>query len=166
MFALAKSSHVTPRNGLEGFTLVELVTCIVILGVLAAVAGPRFVSYQPFQQRGYIDEVAAAIRHAQHVAIASGCPVTFTENAAGYNAKQQTAAAGTCSPAGAWTVAVTRGDGTTLSGTPPAGVTLSPATQFVFTPRGSVSGGAAPPTLSVGPFTLTVDAGSGLVIVQ
>jgi MSHA pilin protein MshC len=151
----------------RGFTLVELITCLIIIGVLATIAGPRFVSYLPFQQRGYVDEVAGAIRSAQRAAIASGCPVAFTVNAAGYTAMLQAAAGGTCAPAGAWTVAVARADGTPLSGTPPTGVALAPATQFVFAATtGSVSGGVAPPALAVGPFTLTVDAGSGLVTVQ
>lgn len=150
----------------SGFTLVELVTCIVIIGVLAAVAGPRFVDNLPFQQRGYVDEVAGSIRYAQRVAIASGCPVAFSADAAGYSAKLQAAAAGTCSPTGAWTVAVTRADGTPLSGTPPGGVALAPATQIVFAATGAVSSGVAPPAITVGPFTLTVDAGSGLVTVQ
>jgi MSHA pilin protein MshC len=144
-----------------GFTLVELVTCLVIIGVLAAVAGPRFVDTQPFQQRGYVDELETAIRYAQRVAIASRCPVAFNASASGYQASQQGLAGATCS--GGWTVPVTRTDGTALSGTPPPGV-LSPGAQFVFAANGSISSGVAPPPLAVGPFTLTIDAGSGLVM--
>lgn len=143
-----------------GFTLVELVTCLVIIGVLAAVAGPRFLDNQAVQQRGYIDEVETAIRYAQRVAIASQCPVAFGVSASGYQALQQALSAGTCS--GGWTVPVTRTDGTALSGTPPPGI-VSPTAQFVFATNGSISGGVMPSPLSVGPFTLTIDAGSGLV---
>jgi hypothetical protein len=57
---------------------------------------------------------------------------------------------------------VTGTDGAALSGTPPSGV-LSPTAQIVFAANGSISSGVAPPPLSVGPFTLTIDAGSGLV---
>lgn len=149
----------------NGFTLIELVTCIVILGVLVAVTGPRFLSYQPFQERGYIDEVAASMRYAQRVAVASACDVQFTVGVASYTAKQRSAAGGTCSAAGAWSTAVSRGDSTPLSGAAPAGVTMSPATQMIFSPQGAVSSGP-PPALSVGAFTLSVDAGSGLVVVQ
>ncbi len=143
-----------------GFTLVELVTCLVIIAVLAAVAGPRFLDNQPFQQRGYVDEVETAIRYAQRVAIASRCPVAFSVGPAGYQALQQGLAGGACS--GGWTVPVTRTDGTALAGTPPVGV-LSPTAQFLFAIDGSIAGGVVQPPLSVGPFTLTIDAGSGLV---
>ncbi len=147
----------------EGFTLVELVTCIVIIGVLVAVTGPQFVSYQPFQERGYVDEIAASLRFAQRIAIATGCDVRFTEDAAGYKAMQRAAAGTTCSAAGPWTTIVSRADGTALSGTPPSGVASSPAVQIVFNSQGAISSGV-PPAISVGPFSLTIDVGSGLVI--
>jgi len=147
----------------QGFTLVELIACIVIIGVLAAVAGPRFFDFLPFQQRGYVDELAAAIRYAQRVAIASDCSVAFTVNATGYSATLQ----GGSGPAPACpsTIVPTRSDGTALSGSPPTGVTVTPATtSFTFLGTGAVS--AAPATIVVGAFTLTVSSGSGLVIVQ
>jgi MSHA pilin protein MshC len=152
----------------RGFTLVELLACVVILGVLATIAGPRFVDYQPFKERGYLNEVAAAMRDAQRVAVASGCDVRFTVTstggAAGYSAKQQRVwgANGACG--GGWTLNVTRPDGTALSGSPPSNVVMSPSVQMVFAAKdGSVSTGT-PPTLTVGSFTLNVVAGSGLVV--
>jgi len=152
---------------LRGFTLVELLACVVILGVLAAIAGPRFVDTQPFQERGYLNEVGAAMRYAQRVAVASGCDVRFTltstGGAAGYSTKQQ-AVWGANGCTGGWTVNVMRSDGTALAGSSPKGVTMSPSTQLVFSHKdGSVSSGT-PSTLTVGSFTLNVDAGSGLVL--
>jgi MSHA pilin protein MshC len=53
-----------------GFTLVELITILVVVAILAAVAAPRFFTRSAFEERGYNDEVLAALRYAQRVAIA------------------------------------------------------------------------------------------------
>lgn len=149
----------------SGFTVVELVTCIVLIGIVGAVVAPRFFDNQAFSERGYIDEVAFSLRYARQVAIASQCNVAVTVNGAGYTAMQRAAAGNNCSAAGAWTLPVRRIDGSTLSGTPPAGVALAPNTVIEFTASGAVNGGA-PPALNVGVYTLTVDAVSGQALVQ
>lgn len=51
-------------------TVVELITVIVILGVLAAVALPRFVGRNAFDQRGFRDQLVSSIRFARQEAIA------------------------------------------------------------------------------------------------
>lgn len=66
----------------RGFTMVELITVMVILGVIAAVAIPRFFDRATFDSRGFYDQVIATLRHAQKVAIAQHqfvC-VAFTAN--------------------------------------------------------------------------------------
>ena len=54
----------------RGFTLTELVMVIVIIGILAVIVAPRFMSSQPFETRGFYDEAQAVVRYAQKVAIA------------------------------------------------------------------------------------------------
>lgn len=54
----------------SGFTLVELVMAMVIIGILAAVVAPRFFGSDVFQERGAADQVKAALRYGQKVAIA------------------------------------------------------------------------------------------------
>lgn len=144
-----------------GFTMVELVTSIVIIGILAAAIGPKFIGNKTFSERGYTDELAAALRYAQAVAVASGCGVRVTVTATSYQAVQPANVA--CG--GGWTRAVMRVDGGTLSGTAPGGVTTSPATQITFDAQGRIAGGP-PPVLSNVGFTLTIDPVSGFVVVQ
>ena len=142
----------------RGFTLIELVTSIVIIGVLGAVAAPHFFDTAAFNERGYIDEVGFTLRYAQKIAIASECDVSVAINAAGYLATQQAA----CN-AGAWITPVQRTDGSALAGSAPANVAMAPNTTIIFDKTGGV--GVSPPVLSVGIFTLSVDKTSGLVTV-
>lgn len=58
------------RTRATGFTTVELVVTLVIIGILAAIALPRFQDNSAFIQRGFSDEVRAALRFAQKIAIA------------------------------------------------------------------------------------------------
>jgi MSHA pilin protein MshC len=137
----------------------------VILAMLAALSGPRFFSTQPFDQRGYADELAAALRYAEGVAVATGCNVSFTVSAAGYSADQRGPAGNTCAGAGAYNTPVVRTDGTPLSGTPPKDANVVTGGTIIFGASGQVTN-PPPPALAVGPFTLTVDPVSGFITVQ
>ena len=54
----------------KGYTLVELVVTLVIVGILAAVAVPRMISGDAFSSRSFFDESRSIVRYAQKVAIA------------------------------------------------------------------------------------------------
>lgn len=54
----------------RGFSLLELVTVMVVVGILAAVAVPRFVGTDSFASRGFADEAIGVVRYAQKMAIA------------------------------------------------------------------------------------------------
>jgi MSHA pilin protein MshC len=153
--------HRASRGFTLGFTLIELIATITIMAILAAVGLPRLTAATPFMERGYVDTLAASLRQARAVAIASGCDVQFTVNAAGYSALQRApGVSNDCAKAGGFVTAVRRGDGDSLAAAMPAGVALAVNRQFTFTNDGSVSGG--PYNIDIGPNTLVVEA-SGLV---
>lgn len=147
--------HAHRRTG--GFTLVELVATLTIVGILAATAGPRLLSSQTFAARGYSDDVAAALRQARAVAMASGCPVRFLINTTGYTAMQRSSAGTHCSAAGAWSTPVLKGDGRPLAGWPPATANVLAASTLVFGSDGSLATGAA--SIVIGPHVVAVDSG-------
>lgn len=69
---------------LRGFTLIELIMVIVILGVLAVFAAPRIFNSGDFNARGFHDETLSLLRYAQKTAIAQRRTVcvTFTTTTA------------------------------------------------------------------------------------
>ena len=59
-------------NHPRGFTLIELIVTMILLGILAVYALPRFADRQTFDTRGFADQTRAAIQFARKVAVAKG----------------------------------------------------------------------------------------------
>lgn len=63
------------RMHARGFTMIELVAVIVLVGILAAFAAPRFVRNESFDARTFTDQNLNMLRYAQKLAIAQNRPV-------------------------------------------------------------------------------------------
>ncbi|WP_409518337.1 prepilin-type N-terminal cleavage/methylation domain-containing protein [Janthinobacterium sp.] len=59
----------------HGFTMVELVAVIVVVGILGAFAAPRFLQNEVFDARAFADQNLNMLRYAQKLAIAQNRPV-------------------------------------------------------------------------------------------
>ncbi|MYM84525.1 prepilin-type N-terminal cleavage/methylation domain-containing protein [Duganella sp. FT50W] len=58
-----------PVSRAAGFTMVELITVIVLMGILGAIGASRFFNQSTFESRAYADQAKTILRYAQKLAI-------------------------------------------------------------------------------------------------
>lgn len=128
----------------SGFTLVELIAVIIVVGILGAIAGGRFLGRSSFDSVAFADQSAALLRYAQKVAIAqnrdvyvrvTGSGIALCYEAACGAGKRVLAPGGANSASAATRLACN--DVTWACEAPPQQVTIGPSLSFYFDPLGT-----------------------------
>jgi prepilin-type N-terminal cleavage/methylation domain-containing protein len=141
---------------MAGFTLVELVMVMVVMGILAAVAMPSMTGRKTVDAPGYADEVRQALKYGRRIAVSQRRNVCVSAGVAGV-ALTQAALAGSAAPCVSAVGDPTTG--TALNLVPPGGIALSSsAATFAFDAQGRPLGSLG--TLLDSAVTLSV-AGDG-----
>lgn len=139
----------------NGFTLTELVAVIVIVGIVAAVAIPRFFDRNVFDSRSFYDQVISTLRYAQKAAIAQHSYVCV-----GYATNSISLTYGATAACGSNLAGPTGQAPYTIAA--PSGVTLSGGAAFSFDALGRPS---AAQSISVSGYSsaIAVEAETGYV---
>lgn len=156
--------------GVKGFTIVELIAVIIVVGILAAMAGSRLMDRSPFDAVAFSDQSTALIRYAQKIAVAQNRSVYVRLGAPGIalcytatcNAGERLQAPGGSNSSSSATRAACA-DPAWACEAPPAQVTLTPATTFYFDPLGKPFAASDAPSATVStfsPLTVSVKAGA------
>jgi MSHA pilin protein MshC len=164
----AGKSALAGRRCSSGFTLIELVVTIIIIGILAVVALPRFDLLKGYDEVGYRDKVKATLEYARKSAVAQRRNVRVS--LAGNNLSL---AIDNDVPEGAGAATYPRAltlpapdracGGATNQICPPDNVTLAGPATLAFSPLGRPSAGATYTVTGDGANTITVEAETGYV---
>lgn len=169
-----------PRRRPSGFTMIELIMTMVIIGIMAVVALPRLDMLRGFNDAGFRDQVKATLEYARKAAVAQRRSVQVT--LAGNNL---TLDIETCHPEGTLTstppcaapialgtyprgLALPVPDRACAPAAPnricaPAGVALAGPATLTFSALGVPSAGGAYTVTGESTHTITVEADTGHV---
>jgi MSHA pilin protein MshC len=135
-----------------GFSLVELIAVMLVLGLLFAIAAPRLDAGRGVEELGFAQQLLTDLRIAQRRAQADRCDVRVTFTMAEFQISQRAAL---CSGPFTRPVAGPGDAAATLGGAPPEGMSLS-ATPAVFYFDGD---GAALDSVGGSPIDVTIYTG-------
>ncbi len=154
-------SNTFKRQMQLGFTMVELIVTMMIIGILAITALPRLIDSSDFDDRRFSDEVMAALQYAQKAAIATrrNVCVTFTISSVTLTIASAPGNAQACTldlagPTGVTPFAVNAPDGTSFAARP---------ADFIFNALGSSSVATQAIQVAGASTSITVEQESGYV---
>ena len=133
--------------------MTELITVMVIIGIIAAIAIPRFFDRSTFDTRGLYDQAVSTLRYAQKTAIAQRrlvCVSFPTGNSMQLDMASAFGAAGCDTPLA-------------IPGNPnwPSGVGMSGAAAFNFDALSRTTTAVA--TITIGSYSINIDQETGYV---
>ena len=137
-----------------GFTLVELVMTMIVVGILAVAVLPRFADVSVFEARGFRDETLSLLRYAQKSAVAQRRTVCVAVASDGITLEIDTTTVpdGTCDGPSTLTLPVTPRGGSELAGT-----------GFNFLASGAASGTGTHTLTITDAADIKIDAATGYV---
>jgi MSHA pilin protein MshC len=125
------ANYMRPIEKIHGFTLVELIMVMIIIGILAVAVVPRMFDRKIYESRGFYDETLAALRYAQKSAIAQRRTTCVAFTSTTVTLKIVTAAGSTdCNTASGLANLVSP------TGASPFTVTAKPGVAFSVIPNG------------------------------
>lgn len=145
----------------RGFTLVELIVTMIVVGILAIAIVPRMDLVRGFDEIGYRDRVRATLEYARKSAVAQrrNVRVSIAASAVSVEVQQSTPEG---AGAGAW-VALNLPGGNANAFSAPAGTTLAPANDTVIFDALGRPDAAKAYVVSGGAGTIVVEAETGYV---
>lgn len=154
----------------RGYSLIELVFVLILLGVVAFIVVPRLFNRSTYSITAFYDRFTAALDYARSVAVASNCPVEVQITAGGFSLEQPsgTASGTNLCPSGSYTRSVPNpASGDPFTANTPSGATFSAGTgDFCFGSLGQVLADCAQPDGAAGSNrTITLQSGSATLTV-
>lgn len=119
----------------SGWTLIELVTVLVMLSALAIIAGPRLIGQADINRLQFEQQLLNALRYAHKQAMNSGCAIRVEVRAASNDYGvylRDDATANSCGSAGFGSNPLPDPAGGVYAGNAPDGVTISSGLAFTF----------------------------------
>lgn len=134
-----------------GFTLIELIMVLLLVGVLSVAAIPKFFDKNTFQARGFHDETLSLLRYAQKSAVAQRRTVCVSVAATGVGLT-------VASSAGSTTCATAL-----VLPSPPVGGTGLGGSSFKFLASGATDQSGTIALTVAGASNISIDAVTGYV---